>query len=301
LSHALGVSWDRWLPQCDLFHGPDVIAPPLTGARTVVTVHDLSFLRHPRFHRPLNRWNLRLIMPYVVRRAAAVIADSQSTRHDLIELVGAAPQKVHVIFPGVAPAYRVLPASEARAHVRRRFGLDEGYILFVGTIEPRKNLDTLVEACRRLSWPAPLVIAGSVGWRAADIHRRLQSLQQQGHVRLLGYVPDEDLPALFNAARVFAYPSWYEGFGLPVLEAMACGTPVVTSNVSSLPEVAGPAALLVAPADAQALADALARLLHDEALAADLRERGLARTPGFSWQRTVRETAALYRQLAGGG
>ncbi|NOZ06114.1 MAG: glycosyltransferase family 4 protein [Chloroflexi bacterium] len=300
LSHLLGVSWDRWLPQCDLFHGPDVIAPPMGHTPTVITVHDLSFLRYPQFHRPLNRWNLRWITPYVVRRAAAVIADSQSTRRDLVELVGTAPHKVHVIFPGVASSYHVLPAGEAGVRVRHRFGLDGGYILFVGTIEPRKNLETLIEACRQLSWPAPLVIAGRAGWRAQRLSRRLQALEEDGRVRLLGYVPDDDLPLLYNAAKVFAYPSWYEGFGLPVLEAMACGTPVVTSNVSSLPEVAGQAALLVHPGDAGALAEALARVLRDETLAADLRTRGLARAQAFSWQRTVRETAALYRQIAGG-
>ncbi len=201
---------------------------------------------------------------------------------------------------GVNPRFRPADQGEIDA-VRRKYELPDQFVLFVGTIEPRKNLVNLLEALaalKREGHGAKLVVAGRKGWLSADFDARLRSLGLESDVTFPGFVPDEDLPAVYSAATVFAFPSWYEGFGIPILEAMACGTPVVCSNTSSLPEVVGDAALMVAPDDVRALKEALGRVLSDPELRGRFTAHGIVRAAPFTWQRTAEQTAAVYRAVA---
>ncbi len=296
----LRLPLDRVVGPCDLFHATDHVLPPLRHTPSVFTVHDLAFLAHPETHLRSNRTYLAAMMPRYVATATVVIADSEATRRDVLARYQVAPDKVRVVPLGVEPTFAPVPPPEARALVAARYGLTAPYLLFVGTLEPRKNLRGLVAAYRALLQrhdDAPdLTVAGAEGWRYDDLYRLVQQEGLSARVRFLGRVADADLPALYSAAAAFAYPSLYEGFGLPPLEALACGTPVVCSDRSSLPEVVGDAALLVDPTDAAALARALARLLDDEALRRLLRARGLARAAQFTWARTAAETLAAYEE-----
>jgi glycosyltransferase involved in cell wall biosynthesis len=209
---------------------------------------------------------------------------------------------VRVIYLGHSPAFRPIADATELARIRARYALPDRFILYLGTIEPRKNLVMLLDAYEMLRTrdeaAPPLVLAGRPGWRCEPVLRRGRERGLEGQVRFTDWVADDDLPAIVNAAAAFVYPSLYEGFGLPPLEAMACGTPVLCSNTSSLPEVVGDGGLLLDPHDARAWAAALARVLSDECLRADLRARGLAQARQFSWERTARETLAVYHSLA---
>jgi alpha-1,3-rhamnosyl/mannosyltransferase len=233
-----------------------------------------------------------------VTRASHIITPSRSTRDDVLKLLPVDPERVSVVPEGVDPIFAPRPANEVAARLAP-LGLRAGeYLLYVGTIEPRKNLLRLLQALDLAgATTGPLVLAGGHGWNNAAIRTAVERLARTGRVRSLGYVPDELRPVLLTGARAFVYPSLYEGFGLPPLEAMACGTPVLTSNVSSLPEVVGDAALFVNPDDVDALATGLARLWRDETLRADLRARGLAQARQFSWERTARATLDVYRAV----
>ncbi|MGH7787018.1 MAG: glycosyltransferase family 4 protein, partial [Candidatus Binatia bacterium] len=216
------------------------------------------------------------------------------------ELLAVPTAALRVVYPGCAEFFQPLDATAASA-VLARLGLAPGYIMHLGTREPRKNLPRLVRAYARLGAAAPpLVLAGATGWGVDELPALLDGLGLRARVHLLGSVSTADLPALYSGAALFAYPSLYEGFGLPVLEAMACGTPVVSANVASLPEVAGDAALLVDPHDETALADAIGRVLREPALHADLRARGLARARTFTWQRCAAQTMAVYEEARRG-
>lgn len=283
----------------DLFHSPDFIPPRFGARRFVITVHDLAFWRYPDFLTPESRRYYNGQIQYAVRHAAAIAADSTATRDDLIELLNVPAEKITVIHLGHDPAFRPQPA-EAVADVLNELGLPRGYVLFVGTFEPRKNVPLLLEAYAR--WRArqpeapPLVLVGNTGWLFAETHARIAELGLTGQVRILENVPGASLPALYTGAGVVVLPSHYEGFGLPVLEAMGCGTPVVISNRASLPEIAGEAALIVAELTAERLAEALERALGDTALRAELTRRGLERVKAFAWEQTARATLALYQR-----
>jgi glycosyltransferase involved in cell wall biosynthesis len=294
----LHTSWDWLMPDTSVFHATEHLLPPFRRIRTVLTVHDLIYVLFPEYHLPMNYHFLRLMMPRFARRADAIIAISECTRRDLVRLWQISEGKISVIHEGIDPRFHHPADEEALARVRRRYGLPERYALYVGTIEPRKNLPTLFEAWARLRYRLPLVIAGKKGWLFQETFSRVESLDLGGVVQFTGFVADEDLPALYAQADIFVFPSLYEGFGLPVLEAMACGTPVVTTTGGSLPEVAGDAALLVKPGDVDALTDAVDRLLHDPSLADDLRARGISRARQFSWERAARETLAVYHGVA---
>ena len=302
LSQQLNVGLDRWLPNCDLFHATEHLLPRLKGARTVLTVHDLIFLLFPEYHLPLNRWFLNRFMPLFVRRADAIIAVSQCTRDDLIRYYAAPSEKITVVYEGVDARFQTVTDPDALAQVRVRYGLPERFILYVGTIEPRKNLNTLLEAFARLKVRSTtcdlgLVIVGRKGWLYEGFFRRLHELGLKGEVIFPGFVPDEDLPAIYSAAALFVFPSLYEGFGLPPLEAMACGTPVIASNASSLPEVVGEAGILIDLHDVGGLIEAMERVLMDEPLLSEMRARGLERARGFTWEKAARETLAIYREV----
>ncbi len=287
----------------DLAHGPVFVGPLMAPCPVVVTVHDLSFLRYPHLFRPANRLYLRLFTRLSIQRARRVIAVSAHAAEETVRLLGIAQEKIRVVYHGVDPIFRPLPPEEV-AVFRARRGLPERFVLFVGTLEPRKNLVRLIEAFARAGTDSgtALVLAGARGWYDEEIFATVERLGLSARVRFPGYIPNNELPLWYNAARVFAYPSLYEGFGLPVLEAQACGTPVLTSSVSALPEAAGDGALLVDPFNVEAIADGLHRLLTDETLRETLRQRGREHAARFSWPRTAAETVTVYQEaIAGGG
>ena len=258
-----------------------------TGCPAVITIHDLAIYRHPEWFPSGQPLATRVIVPGSIRRADAIIAVSNHTAHDLEQLFGVAPERIGVIPQGVSPRYRPLARADTEA-VRLRLGLPERFVLFVSAIEPRKNLDTLLDAWALIGSRLPLVVVGGWGWRYERIRERLARLGPG--LTLLGEANPETLPALYNLATCLAHPAWYEGFGLTPLEAMACGTPVVCSDSSSLPEVTGDAALLVDPADVEGWRRALERISDDGELRADLRRRGILRAARFSWERTAQAT-----------
>lgn len=301
LSHLVGHAQDALVPGADLFHGCDHLLPQLRRVASVFTLYDLTYLLTDT-HTTLNRAFLTLMMPRFLAAARGVIVISESTRRDMLRHYRVDERKVRVIYSGVAPRFQPASAEET-AQVRRKYSLPDAFILAVGTIEPRKNLHRLLEAYRGLldrGSPAGLVIAGRKGWRSEEFYERLRALQLADRVRLLGPFPDAELPALYTAADVLAFPSLYEGLGLPVLEAMACGTPVVASNTSAIPEAAGDAGILVAPDDVQGWTEALARVLATPSLAAELSERGLKQAARFTWAQAAEATLDLYRSVLRG-
>jgi glycosyltransferase involved in cell wall biosynthesis len=271
----------------DLYFGPAGTLPlaPLPMP-SVLTVHDLAIYRHPEWFPPGQPLSVHWVVPRSLARAERLIAVSRSTAADLSELFGIPPERVEVVPEGVADRYQPLgpPKLEEAA---RRLDLTPGFVLFVGTIEPRKNLGTLLDAWSRMRERPPLVVAGTWGWRCGAVRARLETTPG---VRLLGSVAPQQLPLLYNLAGCLAHPAWYEGFGLTPLEAMACGTPVVTSGTSSLPEVVGDAGLAVDPSDVEGWTDALERACQDEDLRRELSRRGRERAAGFTWERAARAT-----------
>jgi glycosyltransferase involved in cell wall biosynthesis len=300
VSHFARLSQDRLFPEVDLFHATDHLLPRLGRAKTVFTLHDLVFRFYPHTHKPLNRWFLTLMMPRFLQAADAVIAISEHTKRDAIRTYGVDEGKIRVIYEGVDPRFQRQPA-ETIAAVRHRYGLPDRFLLSVGTIEPRKNLTSLLHAYHTLRNEGAefgLVIVGKKGWLYADFFHTLDELGLEGEVVFPGFVPDEDLPAVYSAADLFVFPSLYEGFGLPVLEALACGTAVVASSAASLPEVAGEATLMVDPNNQGALVRAVRDVMGNAGLREDLRSRGPQQAAKFSWQRAARDTLAVYTSLA---
>ena len=301
LSYFGGPPMDSAFPNVTLFHAAAHLLPKLTQARSVFTLHDVAYRLYPQYHLLQNRLYLTLMMPRFLARADAVICVSEHTRRDALRYYPRLdPAKIHVIPEGVEPHFRPPAHLAELAPIRAKYGLPERFILYVGTIEPRKNLPTLLEAYAVLRQHLPevgLVIVGGKGWLYESFFQALKRLGLEQHVKLTGYVPEADLPKIIACARVFAYPSEFEGFGLPPLEAMACGVPVACSNASSLPEVVGDAGLLLPPHDGHAWQSALYNLLTDVELRSDLRERGLARARQFTWEETARRTLEVYQRV----
>ncbi|MEA3308121.1 MAG: glycosyltransferase family 1 protein [Chloroflexota bacterium] len=301
LGQLARVPFNRLVPEATLFHATEHLLLPLRGAPTVLTVHDLIFRHLPEHHKLLNRWYLNATLPLYCRRADHIIAVSEETRRDLLAAYNLPVEKITVIHEAADPRFR-LPAPGAVVRARTSYGLPAEYLLYVGTIEPRKNLPRLLHAWEPLYQAGeapPLVIVGRRGWLADDFYAALERSPCREAVQFTGYVRDEDLPALYAGATAFVFPSLYEGFGLPPLEAMACGTPVICSRTSSLPEVVGDAALTVEPTETDALRSALYRLVSQPELRAELRARGLKQAAQFSWERAAQETLAVYRNLLG--
>ncbi|MFN3337383.1 MAG: glycosyltransferase family 4 protein [Thermomicrobium sp.] len=300
---SVRIAWEQlvapWATRdCAVIHGPVNVLPLALARPGVVTVHDLAFLHFPEHYPATKRWYLRLLTALSVRRARRVIAVSETTRRDLVQLYGMAPERITTIPNGIDADWRRVDDGELERW-RRQQGLPERFLLFVGTVQPRKNLTTLLEAFAQLGpeFPWPLFVVGAAGWLDSPIYRRAEALGLARRVRFTGYVPPEELRYWYSAATIFIYPSLYEGFGLPLLEAMACETPVITSNCSALPEVAGDAAVLVEPTDPLAIAAAIRSLAMDEERRRMLAQAGRERARQFTWERTARETAAVYRAL----
>ena len=303
---------DSMLGGVDVYHATNYFLPPVKRAKRVLTIHDVGFKKHPELCSP------RIVGPFAqkvagfAREADAVIADSESTRKDIIELLGVSADRVHTVHLGTDPLMRPITRTDAIARVGSSFAIGAPYILFVGTIEPRKNLASLIKAFNQIrdEFPHKLVVAGARGWISeAEFVNLIEagSALLSGHhdpkfgnrVELPGFVEQRDLSALYCAADAFVFPSYYEGFGLPVLEAMACGCPVITANNSSLPEVGGDAAEYCDANDIDSISDAMRRVLSNGELREQMTERGFAQAAKFSWKKTAEQTAAVYRSVCG--
>jgi len=304
------IFWEQtlqpWaLRRCNvaLVHGLAFALPVVAPCPMIVTVYDLSFFRLPQYFRPWNRLYLKFITRHSVRRAAIVIAISQSTKREIMDILGIPGAKIHVIPPGKNPVFRPVEDREAVTDFRRRRDLPDRMIFYLGTLEPRKNLVVLLRAYARLRAMKPsapaLVIGGAKGWYYEQIYATVEQLGLTGKVLLPGYIPTDELLWWYNAADCFVYPSLYEGFGMPVVEAMACGTPVVTSNVTSLPEVVGNAGLTVSPTSAEQLAQAMSKALYDSTWRESAHDLGIQRAAQFSWLEAAKQTTQLYHKVLG--
>lgn len=282
-----------------LYHASEHLLPRLK-IPTVMTVHDLIFERFPQHHKATNRAFLRVGMPLFVRAADRIIAVSHHTKSDLVSLYEINPAKVEVIYEGVDEEFQ--PATlENKEAIRARYSPDRPYLLMLGTLEPRKNHLLALSALTKLKslgYPHRLLIGGGKGWLFEPIQAAIAEMGLVDDVSLAGYIPAIDLPGLYSAATALLMPSQYEGFGFPLLEAMACGTPVVASNASSLPELAGDSALLIDPNDLDGFTAAIRSLIDEPELATSLCQRGIQRAQSFSWKSTALQTAALYAEVA---
>lgn len=293
---ALPATIETLVGPVDVFHGTNfLLSHPVRRAKRVVSIHDLTVMLFPQWHPAARVREMRAGLQASAAVADRIIAVSRYTKNDIVKHLAVESDRVTVVPLAVDPSLRPLPRHEIDAALAP-LGLAHGtYLLFLGTIEPRKNVGRLLDAMVGAGPDVgPLVLAGELGWGNDVLGPRLAELAREGRIRALGYVPEALRIKLLGGARALVYPSLYEGFGLPPLEAMACGTPVIASDVSSLPEVVGDAALLVNPLDVDALANAIKRLWHDETLRAELRSRGLVRARQFSWETTARLTLDVY-------
>jgi glycosyltransferase involved in cell wall biosynthesis len=284
----------------DICHFPNYLAPLASNCPYVVTIHDMTLYITPHYHRFKKLVLDRTLLPHVAHRAEAIVTVSKSARDDIVRYLKVPKHKVHVIMNAVGTHFEPVTDQAKLLSIRARYGLDVPYILYVGTIEPRKNLTRLLQAfadLKRARMPHKLVMVGQRGWQCEPIYAEVEKQGLQHDVIFTGYVPFEDLPALYTGAESMAFPSLYEGFGLPVLEAMACGTPVVTSTSSSLSEVADGAALLIDPYSVDELASALQSIHNDPGLAGELRQRGRARAAQFTWEKAAHATLSLYEDV----
>ncbi len=300
LSQMMRWPMDKTFGAVDIFHATNHLLAHFKHAKTVYTLHDLIFLRYPEYHLPYNRWYLTYTMPRYLRAADVIITPSECSKQDAIEFYGLPESKIKVIYEAAAPYFKPTTDPTKLAYVRQKYNLPEQYILHVATIEPRKNLSRLLDAFKALlnDWPdLKLVLIGKKGWLYDAFFEKLQIMGLAEKVIFPGYIDEADLSLCYQLAKVFVYPSLYEGFGLPPLEAMACGTPVISSNSSSLPEVIGQAGLLFDPTDTAALVTALQRVLSDENLRIELQDRSLEQAQRFSWAKAATEMVAVYEKL----
>jgi glycosyltransferase involved in cell wall biosynthesis len=297
-----GVAWRRrWrADQLDLLHVPFYYLPPGAPRRSVVTIYDCRFLRYPETYPRARAAFLRAAVPWSLRRASHIITISEFTKRELVELLGLPPERISVTLLAQRESFQPITDPSAQAVVRKRYRLPPRFILSTSTLEPRKNLVRLVEAfamLRREGCPQELVLSGARYFGTNPLEDAIRRLGLGGVVHFPGYIPDADMPGLYSMADAFAYPSLYEGFGIPPLEAMACGTPVVAAGTTSIPEVIGSAACAVDPLSSESIAAGLRRILESVAYASALREAGFARVGMFSWEATARQTVAVYKRV----
>ncbi|MBN1954415.1 MAG: glycosyltransferase family 4 protein [Anaerolineae bacterium] len=294
----LRLSWEMLRFPPDLLFVPAHVLPLVHPPLSLVTIHDLGYLHFPDAHPPWQRRQLDLTTRWNARAAAHLLADSEATRADLIRHYGAPAARITVTYPGYDESLAPVRDPATIAAVKARYGIRDDYFLYLGTLQPRKNLARLVDAFAQLPHVPTLVIAGKRGWLYDDLFNQVGRLGLKERVIFTGYIPEQDKAPLLSGALAFVFPSLYEGFGLPVLEAQACGCPVICSATSSLPEVAGKGAMLVDPSDAEALSAAMAHLVADPAGREKLVQRGFANLPRFSWQQCAQTVLAVIDRLA---
>jgi glycosyltransferase involved in cell wall biosynthesis len=299
------VPWILRRERPDVYHAPHYVLPAAVRCRSVVTIHDCIHLMFPQYlpNRAAYAY-ARASMWAAARRSHRILTVSEASKRDILDLFNVTPDKIVVVYNAIDEHFSATPSAEHVARVRERYQLDHKFVLYVGNIKPHKNLVRLIEAfsqLRRTHDDLKLLIIGDEISKLPALRRAVHRLKLHKHVRFLGYLKDDTLTVLYRLASVFVFPSLYEGFGLPALEAMASGTPVVTSNVSSLPEVTGGAAVLVDPYDVDSIGNGMRRVLDDPAFADELRIRGLARAREFSWERSVAKTRRVYREVAEDG
>lgn len=282
----------------DLLHSPHYTRPLDLPCASVVTFHDMTFFLYPQLHTRVKRLFFPWMMRMSARRADAIIADSVSTRRDAMQILHVPENNIFTVPLGIGKEFHRITDSSLLEDCRRRYDLPQTFFLHVGLVEPRKNLPLLLGAYARLAQvedPPSLVVVGRMGWMYEDVHRQIESLQLQDRVIFTGYIPDQDLPLVYNLAQILLYPSRYEGFGFPPLEAMACGTPVITTAVSAMQDQVSDAGLLVPPQDEEALFDAMRRLMHDRLLQDDLSLRGQRQASLYTWDQTALKTLQVYQ------
>jgi len=287
----------------DILHVQNVVPLGWRG-KLVATIHDISFDIFPDTFPKAMRFRLSKLVRKSARKATIVLTGSENTKKDLINIYGVPSEKIDVAPYAHDEKYRFVDEREKVDEVKKKYGIPEKFILYVGAIQPRKNIDGLLKACEMLrekyGVERKLVIVGKEAWLYSDIIKSMKDVKHPEEIIYTGYVPDEELPLLFNAAELFVCPSFYEGFGLVVLEAMACGTPVITSNVSSLPEVIGDAGIMIDPHNCEELAQAMHRVLTEPGLKEEMRKKGLERSKGFSWRHTAKRTQEVYNRISKG-
>ncbi|MGD0226681.1 MAG: glycosyltransferase family 1 protein [Terriglobia bacterium] len=298
--YAFFYPFQSWIKRFDIFHAQFSL-PPLLRSRSVLTVYDLCYERFPQFFNRRVLAQMKLLMPWSCQRADHIITISESSKRDLVEIYRLDPQKITVTYPGPAENCKPMDAGQAKDRLREAYGIDGSFILYVGNLEPRKNLPRLLEAFAQLKQKElivhKLVIVGQKAWLYNGILETMRNHSLSGEVVLTGYIPANDLPLFYNAASFMIYPSLYEGFGLPVVEAMACGTPVITSLGSSLEEIAEGAALLVDPYSVASIATAIEKVANDLNLQQDLRNAASARAARFSFRKMAEQTRSVYHRL----
>ena len=296
----IGFAIESRMRKLDVLH-TQYLLPHHVKCRTVLTVHDVLYEKFPEYFTWTDYYRHKVGVPWSCRRADRIITVSESSKRDLVALYGLDPERISVTYLGPDSCYHPIDVAEAKQHLREKHGIDGEFLLYVGAIQPRKNIPRLLSAFERVKCeariPHQLVIVGPKAWLADGAFRSLERSAVKKNVIVTGYVPREDLPHFYNAAGAFVYVSMCEGFGLPVVEAMACGTPTITSRGSSLEEVAGEAAILVDPHDVDAIAGAMERVLTDSDLRMRLRELGLAQSKKFSCQKMATQTQDIYRGL----
>ncbi|HUS94624.1 MAG TPA: glycosyltransferase family 1 protein [Patescibacteria group bacterium] len=298
------LSVQNFTGRLDLFHSPDFVLPPINKKTpTLLTIHDLSFIRYPETFTPELVAYLNQIVPWSINRATHILADSKTTKDDLVTQWNVDPVKVSVLYSGVGGNFEPITNPRSIKKVRKKYDLgDKPYLISVGTVQPRKNYRMLIRAFRPVAenFPNDLIIVGGKGWMHDQILGEVEAQGLHGRVKFLGYVDDSDLPALYSAATILASPSLYEGFGLPILEAMACGVPVIASNVSSLPEVVGDAGVLLPTEDTDAWSQAMMNLIEDMSQRTKLVGAGFLRARQFTWSKSAKELMSIYDQLLAG-
>jgi glycosyltransferase involved in cell wall biosynthesis len=302
LREQVKVPMDLWREKPDLFHAPHYVLPPLTPCRSVVTIHDCIHLRFPQYlPNRLGYAYARSSMWFATHRSSRILTVSEASKRDILHYFHVPETKIEVIYNAIDERFNEVPAEDEVARVRERYQLNDPFVLYAGNIKPHKNLERLIEGfhlLRRRGFDhVRLLIIGDEISKYATLRRAVHRHKLYKYVRFFGFVPDRTLAILYRLASVFVFPSLYEGFGLPPLEAMASGTPVITSNVSSLPEVVGDAAVLIDPHEPEAIADAIQRVLTDVELRSSLRERGFARARHFSWERSIARVRDSYTEV----
>jgi glycosyltransferase involved in cell wall biosynthesis len=308
-NHFLGDPWEFFLlpnalrrEKIDLFHGPAFMAPPFhKHFKSVATIHDLVAFHHPHTIPTKYAFYMRYLIKLMIRKADGIITDSEFIRHEIIKMFRIKEEIIFTVPISVSDLFKPVGDADRIENLKKRYGIQKRYFLHVGNIEPRKNLINLFRACdlvwQKLGRDFQLVVVGKKGWLYSDIFETLKDAAFARDVVFTGYVEDKDIPALYSGADFFVFPSLYEGFGLPILEAMRCGVPVIASHVASLPEVAGDAALYVDPKDPKDIAEKLLTLADDFSLQESLRQKGFLQAAKFSWERTARKTLDVYEAM----